>query len=40
MANNRRNNELIEAVEAIRYMVVVLLRNQWHEKTTESQDLV
>jgi len=39
MANNRRNSELIEVVQAIRDMVTTLLRNQRLEGTFESQGL-
>jgi len=39
MANNRRNNELTEAVQAIRDMATTLLRNQRPEGNLESQGL-
>jgi len=39
MANYRRNNELIEAVQAIRDMATTLLRNQRPKWTPESQGL-
>jgi len=37
---NSRNDELTEAVHAIRDMGTALLRNQRSDKTTESQGLV
>ena len=39
MANNMRNNELTEAMQAIRDMTAALVRNQRHEWTPESQGL-
>jgi len=39
MANNRRNNELPEAMQVIKDMVAALLRNQRLEGTLESQGL-
>jgi len=39
MANNRKNNELTEAMQAIRDMVVALIRNQRPKGNTESQGL-
>jgi len=37
---NSENHGLTEAVKAIRDMAAAHLRNQRHEETTESQDLV
>ena len=39
MANIRRNNELTEAMQAIRDMAAALMRNQRPEGNPESQDL-
>jgi len=36
MANNRRNHELTEAMQAIRDMVAALIRNQRLEGNPES----
>jgi len=37
MANIRRNNELTEAMQAIRDMAAALMRNQMPEENLESQ---
>ena len=39
MANIKRNNELTEAMQAIRDMVVALMRNQRPEGNPKSQGL-
>jgi len=39
MANIRRNNELTEAMQAIRDMAAALMRNQRPEGNPESQGL-
>jgi len=40
VANNRRNDELIETIQAIRDMVIEVLRNQRLEEIVESQSLI
>jgi len=39
MTNNRRNNELIEAMQVIRDMAAALIRNQRPKGNPESQGL-